>query len=217
MQRVPRSQQLKSVHKTWKSVSQNWKICKSPATGPKYSIFPHDFETVDVGGDEMLILQQVLRAIVYVSKRNLTLHHFIMSIALPLGKIQTPIFSRDASSRRASEAHVTVNRPSNTKSRSLPHKSLEEANLRVVQYEIAEREACRLIATMCQEGSKILNITGTEYEIDDILSGVLVLGNIYKRIGNEKYNLEATIDGMRKDYSTLETDKNYMVSYYFRN
>jgi hypothetical protein len=65
---------------------------------------------------------------------------------------------------------------------------------------------------MCVEGSKMLSTTETEYEIDDILSGVLVLGNIYKRVGNEKNNLEALIDNQKKDYAVLETDKNYMVS-----
>jgi hypothetical protein len=134
-----------------------------------------------------------------------------MSIALPAGKIQTPIFSRGPSSRRASEFQAPANRPSNTKSRSVAHKTLDEANLRIVQYEIAEREACKLIASMCVEGSKMLSTSETEYEIDDILSGVLVLGNIYKRVGNEKNNLEALIDNQKKDYAALETDKNYMV------
>jgi hypothetical protein len=93
----------------------------------------------------------------------------------------------------------------------VPHKTVEEANLRIVQYEIAEREACKVIASMCQEGSKRLGIENTDYQIDDILSGILVLGNIYKRVGSEQTNLQGTIEKMKNDCTTLETEKNYMV------
>jgi hypothetical protein len=129
-------------------------------------------------------------------------------------KVQTPIFSRSASNRRASEFQASADRPTSTKTRSVPHKTIEEANLRIVQYEIAEREACKVISSMCQEGSRRLGIENTDYAIDDILSGILVLGNIYKRIGNEQTNLQGTIEKMKNDCSTLETEKNYMVRRY---
>lgn len=64
---------------------------------------------------------------------------------------------------------------------------------------------------MCLDGSRILGIVDTEYEIDDILSGILVLGNLYKRVGCEKSNLDSVIEEMRTEYTELETNKNFMV------
>lgn len=64
---------------------------------------------------------------------------------------------------------------------------------------------------MCLEGSKSLGNEGTEYEIDDILSGILVLGNLYKRVGVEKAKLEETIESMKKEHATMEAEKNFMV------
>ena len=126
-------------------------------------------------------------------------------------KVQTPLFSKTTTVRRVPEAHASTSRSSSTKSRAAAHKSLEEANLRLVQYEIAEREACKAIAAMCLDGSRILGIVDTEYEIDDILSGILVLGNLYKRVGCEKSNLDSVIEEMRTEYTELETNKNFMV------
>lgn len=123
-------------------------------------------------------------------------------------KVSTPIFAKSSSTRRIGEYQAGS---SKTKSTAPAHKTLEEANLRIVQYEIAEREACKVLSSMCQEASQRLGIVDTEYEIDDKLSGILVLGNLYKRVGNEKSSLESTIEKMKEEYTTLETEKNFMV------
>lgn len=125
-------------------------------------------------------------------------------------KVSTPIFSKSNSSRRSAGEHQTASGKQKTAS---GQKSLEEANLRLVQYEIAEREACKVISSMCVEAAKRLDIIDTEYEIDDILSGILVLGNLYKRVGNEKVTMETTIEQMKSEYNTLETEKNFMVRF----
>lgn len=123
-------------------------------------------------------------------------------------KVSTPIFAKSSSTRRLGEYQAGSGK---TKTTAPTHKTLEEANLRIVQYEIAEREACKVLSTLCQEASQRLGIVDTEYEIDDKLSGILVLGNLYKRVGNEKASLESTIEKMKEEYTTLETEKNFMV------
>ena len=125
-------------------------------------------------------------------------------------------FSRGSVIRRSSELNVgsgkqqsmraTIARP------TAEARNLEDANLRIVQYVISEREACKVIAEMCQEAAVRLEIVDTEYKIDDILSGILILGNLYKRVGNEKGRLEAIIETQKEDYRTLEESKDAMVS-----
>lgn len=124
-------------------------------------------------------------------------------------KVSTPVFAKSSSSRRIGEYQAGSGKARRNSGQA--HKTLEEANLRIVQYEIAEREACKVISSMCAEAAKRLDIVDTEYEIDDILSGILVLGNLYKRVGNEKVTLEGTIVGMKNEYTTLESEKNCMV------
>eukprot|EP01032_Pedospumella_encystans_P017861 gene17861-20343_t len=94
---------------------------------------------------------------------------------------------------------------------SVELRNLEDANLRLVQFVISEREACKVLAEMCQEASARLDITDTEYRIDDIMSGILILGNLYKRVGNEKIKLEAVIETKKEEYVELETSKNAMI------
>ena len=65
---------------------------------------------------------------------------------------------------------------------------------------------------MCLEASQKLGINDVDYEIDDILSGILILGNLYKRVGNEKVSLEATIEQLKKDATDLAAETTYMVS-----
>ena len=128
-------------------------------------------------------------------------------------RVQTPLFSRGSVLRRSSEMTIGSGKNGSTKvtKPSVELRNLEDANLRLVQFVISEREACKVLAEMCQEASARLDITDTEYRIDDIMSGILILGNLYKRVGNEKIKLEAVIETKKEEYIELETSKNAMV------
>jgi hypothetical protein len=127
-------------------------------------------------------------------------------------KVSTPIFGTSTHSSRRTSAQAFPKAFHAKQSAKLPqHNSLEDANLRLVQYEIAEREACNALSTMCLEASNKLNIQDTEYKIDDIMSGILMLGNLYKRVGNEKSVMEANVEKIKQEMETLEANKNLMV------
>lgn len=115
--------------------------------------------------------------------------------------IQTPIFSR---TRRAS-AVVKVS--------SEKENGNEKVNLRIVQLEVAQKEACNVLKTLCQDAATKLHINSTSYEIDDILSGILVLGNLYKRIGNEKLELEKEIESMKAQFEEYKRDKQKSIEH----
>lgn len=125
-------------------------------------------------------------------------------------RVATPIFSRVTnSSRRYSN---TIGFSNNNSQITL--KVDQDLNLRVVQLEVAEQEACKLILTLCQDASEKLAITDTEYVIDDVLSGILLLGNLCKRVGIEKDNLNAIVEEKNNDYLAMEAEKDTMVHFY---
>lgn len=65
-----------------------------------------------------------------------------------------------------------------------------EERLRLIQLEIAQREACKVLKTVCEETSRQFNVTlGADIEITDFLNGILLLGNLTKRIGTQKLEL----------------------------
>ncbi|KAJ1401296.1 hypothetical protein B484DRAFT_483863, partial [Ochromonadaceae sp. CCMP2298] len=53
--------------------------------------------------------------------------------------------------------------------------------------------------------------TPDKYFIDDIMSGVLILGNLYKRVGNEKSRLERDLVGMGERHVEELGAKNIMI------
>jgi len=136
-------------------------------------------------------------------------------VPTPLLKMSAKVaFSRGSVIRRSSEMNVGSGKQQSMRAVARPTaeaRNLEDANLRIVQYVISEREACKVIGEMCQEASVRLEIVDTEYKIDDILSGILILGNLYKRVGNEKGRLEAIIETQKADYKMLEESKDAMV------
>jgi len=69
-----------------------------------------------------------------------------------------------------------------------------DEKLRLIQLEISEKEACNVLRTICQDAAKMFNMVGNEEEIRDLLSGVLILGNLCKRLGHEKVNLEKKLE-----------------------
>ena len=83
---------------------------------------------------------------------------------------------------------------------------------RVVQYEIAEKEACKVIRTICQDASTMFGVSWNDADIEDLLSGVLVLGNLCKRIGYEKNEAVARAEEVRKQMLDLDKNKSDNVS-----
>ena len=92
-----------------------------------------------------------------------------------------------------------------------------QPNLRIIQLETAQKEACNVLKTLCEDAATRLNITDTVYEIDDILSGIMVLGNLYKRVGHEKIELDNKIAKMAEEFREYKKDKKSSVSNLFRN
>lgn len=114
--------------------------------------------------------------------------------------VQTPIFSRTRSASTSVTIPKDAERP-------------DQVNLRIVQLEVAQKEACNVLKTLCSDAARKLHITDTVYEIDDILSGILVLGNLYKRVGNEKLELEKEIGKMKEEFSEYKRTKTSSIEH----
>lgn len=106
-------------------------------------------------------------------------------------------------------AEVTLNINADKK---LSKQSLAELKNRLVQYEIAENEACKVMRTICKDAASMFRVSWQEADIRDLLSGVLILGNLCKRIGYEKNESEAKIDEVKKQYAESERSHKETVS-----
>ncbi len=96
-------------------------------------------------------------------------------------------------------------------------KSKSEMKVRLVQHEIAEKEACKMIQSLCQELSCLshVDIGGTNYDdIVDLLSGILLLGNLCKRIACVKIEIEKCLFDLRADFDRLEQSKTAAVCWF---
>lgn len=96
-------------------------------------------------------------------------------------------------------------------------KSKAELKVRLVQHEIAEKEACKMIQGLCQELSVTSRVEmgGTSYDnIHDLLSGILLLGNLCKRIVHAKNEMEASLESFKGEFQNLEQSKNAAVSHF---
>lgn len=86
-----------------------------------------------------------------------------------------------------------------------------DAHLRIVSLQIGEREAVNLIRSLCDEGESLFRVRAKTEDIVDCLSGVLVLGNFMKRIGNEKNDLEKELNQKIREFNDMEGQKNELV------
>lgn len=106
----------------------------------------------------------------------------------------------------AAEVTLNINASENKKAKS------SDLKTRLIQYEIAEKEACKVMSTICKDASTMFKITWNESDIHDLLSGVLVLGNLCKRIGYEKNEAELRTEEIRKEMVIMEKNKVEIVS-----
>lgn len=120
------------------------------------------------------------------------------------------IFGRPPVKTRASfngSTNQSINISSHEKTNFNDPKSKlsNEDKLRLIQLEIAEKEACKVLRSICEENSKQFNVPiGVELEINDILTGILMLGNLCKRIGNEKLVAEKNLEDVKATISDTE-------------
>eukprot|EP01039_Chlorochromonas_danica_P005210 gene5209-5741_t len=92
----------------------------------------------------------------------------------------------------------------------LPNKA--EAKIKLIQMEIAEKEACNVLQSLCLDAAMLLPCAEQPaVEVVDLLSGVLLLGNFCKRIGYEKESLEKRMAGLIKDHEEVLKDKKSMI------
>jgi hypothetical protein len=93
------------------------------------------------------------------------------------------------------------------------NKLSNEDRLRLVQLEIAQREACKVLRSTCDETSKQYGVSvGTDMEINDFLTGILMLGNLCKRIGNIKLELEKEIESYKNKITKMDESRQEDVS-----
>lgn len=82
--------------------------------------------------------------------------------------------------------------PPNKRS-SLRTSAATDAHLRIVSLQIGEREAVHAMKDLCEECSASFGVSAKVEEVVDALSGVLVVGDLLRRLGREKSHLEQTL------------------------
>jgi hypothetical protein len=86
-------------------------------------------------------------------------------------------------------------------------KLTNEDRLRLVQLEIGQKEACKVLKSIYDENCRLANMTlATEYEggSNDFINGILMLGNLCKRIAIEKNELEKKNKGLKEELEEKE-------------
>lgn len=89
----------------------------------------------------------------------------------------------------------------------------KDTNVALTRMEITQKEACKVLTTLCVEGFAQLGSNDTLPEVQDILTGILLLGNICKRTANEKSNLNDKIEVLNKKHDDMEASKNSMIEH----
>ena len=97
-----------------------------------------------------------------------------------------------------------------------PFESTGKAKLRYVQMEIAEKEACKLLKTLCQDAAKHLHKKESNYndnfDVQDLLTGILLLGNMSKRMAVAMETMEETMNQVKDGYIHMKNEKESFVS-----
>ena len=121
-----------------------------------------------------------------------------------------PIFGKPPQIKKISFSE-SVDQPTSNKSTPSNKKATSnEIRLKLVQHEIAEKEAQKFIKSICDELSKTYRIPYKEEDIVDLLSGILILGNVAKRMGNDKVESESTMKKVQAEalvQGRLTTDR----------
>ena len=130
----------------------------------------------------------------------------------PSNKIlSTPVYKTNTpTSRRNSKDFIDNNLSLHNKTNI--YKTKEDLNIRIVQLEINEKEACDVLTNLCQEAALTLGVShNVEYRADDLLSGLLIIQNMYKRINTEKNNLEENKKFIEEKYQSTLYEKNLSI------
>lgn len=124
--------------------------------------------------------------------------------------LSTPVYKTNTTTSRRNSKDYIDNNSSIYKSNI--HKTKEDLNIRIVQLEINEKEACDVLTNLCQEAALTLGINNNvEYRTDDLLSGLLVIQNIYKRINTEKNNIVENKKHIEEKYQNTLYEKNLTI------
>lgn len=94
---------------------------------------------------------------------------------------------------------------------SLRTSAATDAHLRIVSLQIGEREAVSTIKATCQECMDLYGVSAPLDDINDPLSGILIMGNMMKRIGQEKLFYAQTLDRRIREYDEAIRHKNDLV------
>jgi hypothetical protein len=138
------------------------------------------------------------------------------------------IFGRSTSIRRSTaiESSKQDNKPEKTdksdkdqldrseeNDENIDGKNAHQAHIKVelLRREVAEKEACSVLRSLCQDAAKLLPPSELSLDISDLLSGIMLLGNLCKRIGYEKDQLEIKIQKLQKEHSLELSNKDIMV------
>lgn len=114
--------------------------------------------------------------------------------------------SEDASDKQVIENRNTGDLKGNVKLNS-------DDRMRLIQLEIAQKEACKVLKSICEDVSKQFDIaSGSDAEISDFLTGILILGNLCKRIGKEKQEKESTNHILYDEIEKIKSSHQEVVS-----
>lgn len=116
-----------------------------------------------------------------------------------------PVFGKPP--QRSIQTETSSNNLTPKATTSTSKRSAGEAKLKVVQYEIAEREAVKVIKTVCEEASNASNVTFNIDDIQDVMSGVLILGNLCRRICFDKQQVEERFTHRIHEFSDIDRKK----------
>lgn len=132
--------------------------------------------------------------------------------------IPGPVFMKASGKGRRHSSLSSITEGNALVNDVLLQQSIESADvpsktkLRLVRLETAEKEACKYIRDLCIEACEILDAKDTEIDIRDMLTGILLLANFYKKISNSKRNLEEKLELLQKDFNNLEKSHAVTVS-----
>jgi hypothetical protein len=101
--------------------------------------------------------------------------------------------------------NFTKSSTASRKDASEKEKQYKATKLQCVRLEMQEKEAIMLLRRLCEEGYQTLGITN-DIEFSDVLTGLLLLANIYKRIGNAKTSTDECMKQLKNEHNINESE-----------
>lgn len=125
-----------------------------------------------------------------------------------------PIFGRPPISRNTlysstNERERTSKSPKNATNQY--ENSSIDSSVRLVQLEIGQKEACNIIRKLYLEVSSSFKIEQQSIEFEDLLTGIFLLGNLCKRLGSDKKDVEDKLAEKIRDFTALDISKKEIV------